>query len=247
MKTKDEERFRVANSTPPDPGSSLAADPIVTLPDRSCTGDPTYELDRPQYHVFDRGSTWKQKACALVKQMDHLLQLIRSCPLRDTEYSVSMKKHTTEQNMTTVEDGHNTEDDGDTKKIVEKSRRNTLVFVLNRSKWFKLVCWNSFVVVTQIGLAIREHARVLWEKHCDVQSVTMCNRSLKQTAISLISCEAEFYAASACAGELLGLAELFKELHYKVSVLLEMDSDSVRHILQLRRPGGLKHIEIRCL
>ena len=46
--------------------------------------------------------------------------------------------------------------------------------------------------------------------HCNVQNVTMCNRSLKQTAISLSSCEAEFYAASACAGELLGLAELFK-------------------------------------
>ena len=62
----------------------------------------------------------------------------------------------------------------------------------------------------------------------------MCNRSLKQTAISLSSCEAEFYAASAFAGELLGLAELFKELHYKVSVRLDMDSDSARHILQRR-------------
>ena len=48
--------------------------------------------------------------------------------------------------------------------------------------------------------------------HCNVQNVTMCNRSLKQTA-SLSSCEAAFYAASACAGELLGLAELLKELH----------------------------------
>ena len=56
----------------------------------------------------------------------------------------------------------------------------------------------------------------------------MCNRSLKHTAISLSSHEAEFYAASACAGELLGLAELFKELHYNVSVRLEMDSDSAR-------------------
>ena len=28
--------------------------------------------------------------------------------------------------------------------------------------------------------------------HCNVQGVTMCNRSLKQTAISLSSCEAEF-------------------------------------------------------
>ena len=36
--------------------------------------------------------------------------------------------------------------------------------------------------------------------HCNVQNVLMCNRSLKQTAISLSSCEAEFYAASACAG-----------------------------------------------
>ena len=27
----------------------------------------------------------------------------------------------------------------------------------------------------------------------------------------------------------------------------EMDSDSARHILQRRGPGGLKHIEIRCL
>ena len=83
--------------------------------------------------------------------------------------------------------------------------------------------------------------------HCNVQNGTMCNRSLGQTAICLSFCEAEFYAASACTGELLGLVELFKELYYKVSVRLEMDSDSARHILQRRGPGGLKHIEIRCL
>ena len=75
----------------------------------------------------------------------------------------------------------------------------------------------------------------------------MYNRSLKQTAISLSSCEAEFHAASACAGELFGLAELFEELHYNVSVRLDMDSDSARHILQRRGPGGLKHSERRCL
>ena len=97
--------------------------------------------------------------------------------------------------------------------------RNTLVVVLNRAKWFKQVCWNSLVVVTQIGPAIRQQTRVLRNI-----IATICNRSLKQTAISLSSSEAEFYAASACAGELLGLAELFKELHYKVSVRLEMDS-----------------------
>ena len=33
--------------------------------------------------------------------------------------------------------------------------------------------------------------------HCKIKGVAMCNRSLKQTAISLSSCEAEFYAASA--------------------------------------------------
>ena len=59
--------------------------------------------------------------------------------------------------------------------------------------------------------------------HCNVKNVTMCNRSLEQTAISLSSCEAELYAASACAGELLGLAELFRELHYDVAFRLEMD------------------------
>ena len=33
--------------------------------------------------------------------------------------------------------------------------------------------------------------------------MTMRNRRLKQTAISLNICEAEFYAAGACAGDLL--------------------------------------------
>ena len=84
--------------------------------------------------------------------------------------------------------------------------------------------------------------------HCNVQGVTMCSRNLKQTAISLSSCEAEFHAASAFAGELLELAELFKELHYNVSVRLEwIQIRSVRHSLQRRGPGGLKHLEIRCL
>ena len=56
--------------------------------------------DRPQYYVFDRGSTWKHKVYQLVKCMDDLLQ-IRLCPLRDTERSTSTKGHTSEQNMTT--------------------------------------------------------------------------------------------------------------------------------------------------
>ena len=102
LKTKDEKRSRVANPTPPDPDSSLPTDPLVTLPDRSCMGDPTYELDRPQYYVFDRGSTWRQRVYQLEKCMDDLLQLIRLCPLRDTEHSMSMKGYTSEQNITTV-------------------------------------------------------------------------------------------------------------------------------------------------
>ena len=48
-------------------------------------------------------------------------------------------------------------------------------------------------------------------------------------------------------GELLGLEELFKELHYDVSVRLEMDSDSAKLIQQRKGPGGLKHIDIPCL
>ena len=75
----------------------------------------------------------------------------------------------------------------------------------------------------------------------------MCNRSLKKTAISLSSCEEVFYTASSCARAWFGLTELFKELHYNVSVRLGMDSNSERHIVQRRGPGGLKHIEIRCL
>ena len=33
LKMKDDRRSRVANPTPPDPDSSLLADPFVTLPD----------------------------------------------------------------------------------------------------------------------------------------------------------------------------------------------------------------------
>ena len=44
----------------------------VTLPDRSCMGDPTYELGRPQHNVVDRGSTWKQKVYELGKCMNDL-------------------------------------------------------------------------------------------------------------------------------------------------------------------------------
>ena len=97
-------------------------------------GDPTYELDRPQHYVPDRGSTWKQKVYELGKCMDDLLQLIRLCPLRDTEHSTLMKRHTTEQNMTTFEDGHNTADDGEThnenRREIQMQQHSKLVNLL---------------------------------------------------------------------------------------------------------------------
>ena len=83
--------------------------------------------------------------------------------------------------------------------------------------------------------------------HCDVQNVTMRNRSLRQTAISLSSREAEFYAASACVGELLGLARTLQ------GTALQRFSSS-RDGFRLgkthsaaQETGGLKHIDIRCL
>ena len=148
---KDEKRSGVANPTPPDPGSTLPADLLVTPPDRSCMGDPTYELDRPQYY---RGSTWKQKACALVKQMDHLVQLIRSCPLRDTEHSMSMKRHTTGQNMTTVEDGHNTADDGETHN---KNRREFQT--QQHSKLIDLLETEHIIQIRELSGHEEQHSR----------------------------------------------------------------------------------------
>ena len=81
--------------------------------------------------------------------------------------------------------------------------------------------------------------------HCNAQGVMMCSRSLKQTAISLSSCDAEFHTATACAGKLLGLAELFKELHYNFSVRLGMDSASACHQSPEKVTRALECTEIR--
>ena len=74
----------------------------------------------------------------------------------------------------------------------------------------------------------------------------MRNRCLRQTAISLSSREAEFYAASACSGELLGTRRTLQGTSLQ-RFSSSRDSDSARHILQRRGQGGLKHTEIRCL
>ena len=42
-----------------------------------------YQEDRPQYYVFDRGSTWKPKVYQLRKCMDDFLQLIRLLPVAE--------------------------------------------------------------------------------------------------------------------------------------------------------------------
>ena len=49
----------------------------------------------------------------------------------------------------------------ETVDTISQKARKTLVFVLSRAEWFKKVSWNSLVVVTQIGPAIRQHAKVL--------------------------------------------------------------------------------------
>ena len=108
-----------------------------------------YQEDRPQYYVFDRGSTWKQKVYQLVKCMDDLLQLIRLCPLRDTERSMSMKGYTSEQNMMTVEDGYKTADDGSLYSSV--SRADT------KNKTADLFTKHLD------GLRVHEHSQRNWE------------------------------------------------------------------------------------
>ena len=76
-------------------------------------------------------TTLKQKVYELGKCMDDLLQLIRLCPLPDTEHPMSMKRHTTEQDKKTVEDGFKTADDGGPLQIRESSgyeEQNSLSF-----------------------------------------------------------------------------------------------------------------------
>ena len=50
---------------------------------------------------------------------------------------------------------------GTNTRVRAGKKKKTLVFVLNRANWFKQVGWKTLVVVTQIGPAIRQHARLL--------------------------------------------------------------------------------------
>ena len=66
----------------------------------------------------------------------------------------------------------------------------TLVFVSNHTCRFKMEWLNWLVAVRAGDSSTRQSATGY---HCNVQGVTVCNTCLKQTAISLRSCEAEFY------------------------------------------------------
>ena len=67
--------------------------------------------------------------------------------------------------------------------ISQRHARNTLVFVLKSAKWFKKVCWNGRGDSDSAGDSATRQSVMGY--HCDVQDVTLCNRNLKQTAISL--------------------------------------------------------------
>ena len=83
-------------------------------------------------------------------------KLIFMAPWRpDMQFAIQQLPHTSPQS-------HNREQArSETVDAISQKARNTPLFVLNRAEWFKKVCWNSLVVVTQIGPAIRQHARVL--------------------------------------------------------------------------------------
>ena len=73
---------------------------------------------------------------------------VQTCNLPSNNYPHKSSIHDREQARSETVD------------TISQRHATTLVFVLNRAKWFKKVCWNSLVVVTQIGPAIRQHAKV---------------------------------------------------------------------------------------
>ena len=80
--------------------------------------------------------------------------------------------------------------------------------------------------------------------HCNVQGVTVCNRSLKQTAISLSSCEAEFLRSQCLRRRTSGFRRNLQVT--SLQRFSSVSSSSARHILWRSGPSGLKHVEVRC-
>ena len=77
---------------------------------------------------------------------------------------------------------------------------------------------------------VSKRAKVLQTIIAMCKESIVCNRCLKQTAISLNSCETALYAASACGEELFGLAELSKNFITKFQFVLRWTSIlPVRH------------------
>ena len=81
--------------------------------------------------------------------------------------------------------------------------------------------------------------------HCDVQNVTMRNRSLKrQRTVSV-------HAKQSSTQPVLAQENCWdsqnSSRNFTATFPFAVDSDLARHILQRRGPGGLKHIETRCL
>ena len=69
---------------------------------------------------------------------------------------------------------------------------------------------------------------------CNVQGVIWCTRSLKQTAISLSSCEAEFYTASACAFWVL---HHFSKTNFAAKFYFVLRWTQILHVMYSREEG----------
>ena len=66
--------------------------------------------------------------------------------------------------------------------------------------------------------------------HCTVQGVPIRNRSLKQTVISLSSCEAQILRNQYLRGRISGSRRTLQRTSLQRFSSLEMDSDSARHV-----------------
>ena len=110
----------------------------------------------------------------------------------------------------------------------------------NHTGQFKKVWLNLLVEVTQIGPHIRQRTKVL-------RSITAMYKS-NDVQQGPNMTQAEFYEASACAGELRGLAELFKELHFTtfqfVSRWIQIRQDTFN---SAEDPANSSISKIRCL
>ena len=81
----------------------------------------------------------------------------------------------------------------------------------------------------------------------ELDSVPICAYSRQQSIIATSSAEAEYYAMSGAAVELLGISSLLTELRIEHHVILRSDSSSGRSLANRRGFGRMKHIDVKCL